>query len=110
MVEELADRRPTLNLTATANLTQGHLIAPPEKFAEAARLLARTLGDPALPPERLADLARSRTTAGRQAEGNPETLAQRLLARLIVADGPHRRHAGGGPTMSGGPAGEEIAQ
>jgi zinc protease len=108
MVEDLRDLRATLNLSATANLTQGHLIAPPEKFAEAARLFARTLGEPALVPERLADLVRSRAMAGRQVESNAEALAQRLLARLLIADGPHRRYTGGEPTMLGSVTVDDI--
>jgi predicted Zn-dependent peptidase len=110
VVEELRDLRATINVSATTGLTQGHLIAPPEKFAAATRLFARTLSEPALPPERLADLARSRTTAGRQAESNPETLAARLLARLLIANAPHRRHASGEPTISGGVTVDDIEQ
>jgi zinc protease len=110
MIEELRDLRATLNFGATASLVQGHLIAPPEKFPEATRLFARTLGEPALPPERLADLARGRTTAGRQAESNPETLAARLLARLLLAAGPYRRHASGEPTIARGVTVDDIEQ
>jgi zinc protease len=92
MIEEFRDLRATAMLSATVDVTQGHLVAPPEKFADAARLFARVLADPVLSAERLADIARNRATVGRQVEGNAETLAQRLLARLLIADGPHRRH------------------
>ncbi len=97
MIEELRDLQATATLGATVSVIQGNLTAPPQKFAAAARLFARTLADPALPADRLADMARNRATVSRQADGNAETLAQRLLARLVIADGPHRRSATGDP-------------
>ena len=46
-------------------------------------------------------MARNRATVSRQADGNAETLAQRLLTRLMIADGPHRRFATAEPGMFG---------
>ena len=63
MVEDLRDLRATANLGATVSLTQGSLIAPREKFADAVSLLARTLADPALPADRFADMVRSRAVS-----------------------------------------------
>ena len=99
MVEDLRDLRATANLGATVSLTQGSLIAPREKFAAAVDLLARTLADPALPADRLAEMARSRAVGNSPAGGNAEALAQRVLARLVIGDGPYRRYATGEPAM-----------
>jgi zinc protease len=92
MLEDFHDLQATASLSATASITQGHLVAPPEKFAEATRLFARVLADPALPHDRLAAMARDRAVNSRQADGSAETLAQRLFWRLAIADGPHRRY------------------
>jgi zinc protease len=110
IIEDLRDLRATVNLSATVDRTQGHIIAPPEKLADAVHLLARTLADPALSPDRLADLARARAMASRQVEGNAEALGQRLLARLLIGDGPHRRHATGEPVMFEGVTAGDIDQ
>jgi zinc protease len=101
MVEELRDLQATATLGATVSVIQGNLTGPPQKFAAAARLFARALVDPALPADRLADMARNRAAVSRQADGNAETLAQRLLTRLVIADGPHRRSATADPAMFG---------
>ena len=65
MIEELRDLQATATLGATVSVIQGNLTAPPQKFAAAARLFARTLVDPALPADRLADMARNRATVSR---------------------------------------------
>jgi zinc protease len=101
MVEELRDLRATATLGAGINAVQGTLTAPREKFADAARLLARALADPALPADRLADMARNRATVSRQAESNAETLAQRLFMRLVIGDGPYQRYAISDPGIFG---------
>jgi zinc protease len=95
MIEELRDLQAIATLGATASVIQGNLTAPPEKFPAAARLFARALAEPALAEERLAAIARNRVTVSRRAEANAETLAQQLLARLLIAEGPHRRYASG---------------
>lgn len=99
MIEDLRDLRATVSFGATVNVTQGHLVAPSEKFADAARLFARTLADPALPADRLADLAKSHAVGSRQAEGNPETQAQRLLARLMIGESSYRSYTTTAPAM-----------
>lgn len=99
MIEDLRDLRATVNLGATASAVQGSIIAPRERFAEAVRLFARTLADPALSADRFADLVKSRAVGSSQAAGNAEALAQRLFARLTIGDGPYRRHAAGEPAM-----------
>ena len=99
MIEDLRDLRATVNLGATVDVTQGHLVAPPEKFADAGRLLARTLAEPALSADRLADIARSRAVSSRQAEGNPESQAQRLLARLMIGEGSYRNYVTTAPAI-----------
>ena len=99
MIEDLRDLRATVNLGATVDVTQGHLIAPPEKFADVGRLLARTLAEPALSADRLADIAKSRAVSSRQAEGNPESQAQRLLARLMIGEGSYRSYATTAPAI-----------
>jgi zinc protease len=101
MVEELRDLRATATLGAGVNVVQGTLMAPREKFADAARLLARTLADPALPADRLADMARNRATTSRQADGNADTLAQRLFMRLVIGEGPYQRYAISDPDIFG---------
>src|SRR5262245_39599265 len=93
MIEDLRDLRASVALGASVNITQGNVIAPQEKFSEAARLLAHTLADPALPADKLADMIKGRVAATRQAEGNAETVAQRLLARLLIGEGPYRSYA-----------------
>jgi zinc protease len=99
MVEELRDLQATATLGAGVGVIQGHLTAPPEKLVAASRLIARTLADPELSADRLAAMSKSRAGTSRQSEGNAETLAARLLARLLIADGPHRRLAIGEPAM-----------
>ena len=95
MIEDLRDLHATIALSATVNVTQGHIVAPAEKFSETARMLARTLADPALPADALADMIKSRATSSRQTEANAETMAQRLLARLVIGRGPYRNYAVG---------------
>ena len=92
MIEDLQDLQATASLGATASVTRGYLTAPPQTFAEAVRLFARVLSDPALSHDRLATMARNRAVSSRQADGNAETLAQRLFWRLTIADGAHRRY------------------
>src|SRR5262249_8683688 len=92
MVEEFRDFQATTSLGATTSITQGQLIAPPQKFSGAVRLFARILAEPALAPERLAEIARNRAIASHQGEGSAETLVQRLFWRLTIADGPYRRY------------------
>lgn len=89
--EALLDLQAGINLTATTSLLRGSLSAPAEKFAEAAKILMRTLADPALPENRLAELRKARAEASWQAAENPETLAERLLMRLVLGDDPYYR-------------------
>ena len=44
-------------------------------------------------------MARNRAVGSRQADGNAETLAQRLFWRLTIADGPYRRYWISDPAM-----------
>jgi zinc protease len=99
MIEDLRDLRATVNLGATVSVVQGNIVAPRERFAEAVRLFARTLADPALSADRFAEMVKSRAVASAQAAGNAEALAQRLLARLTIGDGAYRRHAADQPAM-----------
>ena len=99
MIEDLRDLRATATLGATVNVVQGSLVAPREKFADAVRLLAPALADPALAADRLVDMAKNRATVSRQAESSAETLAQRLLSRLVIGDGPFQRYATSDPAI-----------
>jgi zinc protease len=108
MFEELRGLRATATLSAGVNVIQGSLAAPREKFADAARLLALTLAEPALSPDRLADVARDRAAVSRQSESNAETLAQRLLLRLVIAEGPYQRYAVSEPAMFGRVTADDI--
>jgi predicted Zn-dependent peptidase len=99
MVEELRDLQASVMLGATMDIAQGTLVAPPAKLAGAARLLARTLTDPALSADSLADIARNRAMASRQGESSAEVLARRLLVHMVIEDGPHRRYAAGEAAM-----------
>ena len=99
MIEEFRDLQATASVSATVSLVRGQLTAPRGKFSAAVRLSARVLTDPALPKERLAELTKNATIAIRQGEGNAETTAQRLLSRLLIADGPYRRYLSGDPSI-----------
>lgn len=101
MFEDLRDLQATANLSAGVNFTQGSLSAPREKFAAATGLFARVLNDPALPANRLAELAKNWAVSSRQNDGNAETMAQRLFSRLVIADGPYRRYAMSDPAIYG---------
>ena len=68
MIEDLRDLRATATLGATVNVVQGSLVAPREKFADAVRLLAPALADPALAADRLVDMAKNRATVLGRAE------------------------------------------
>src|SRR5262245_30367737 len=72
MIEELRDLQATATLSSGVRVTQGLLVAPPEKLAAAARLFARTLAEPELSAERLAVMAKNRAATSRQADGNAE--------------------------------------
>jgi zinc protease len=101
MIEDFRDLQATVNLNASTSLVQGQVTAPRAKFAAAVRLFARVLAEPALPADRLAEIARNAAVALRQGEGNAETMAQRLYSRLVVADGQHRRYLTGDPASYG---------
>src|SRR5262245_36502211 len=93
LFEDLRDLRATITLSATISAAQGNVVAPADKFSETAGLLARTLADPALPADELSNMVKGRMAAARQAEANAETTAQRLLARMLIGDGPYRSYA-----------------
>jgi len=97
MHEALRDFQATLELTGTTSLLRGRLTAPPARVTDAGKILANLLTDPALPQDRLRELRKSRAAASRQADENPETLARRLLMRLILGDGAYYRILTGEP-------------
>jgi zinc protease len=91
MIEDLRDLQASMALSASVNFAQGNVIAPVAKFAQAAEIMARVLADPALPEDALREAQRNRALASQQAAQNPETQAQRLLARLALGEGPYLR-------------------
>jgi zinc protease len=87
--EELEDLLATASFTGNAAHIRGRLSAPAEHFREAAKLLSRTIVDPALPEEKLADIRKRGVANNREASENPQTLANRLLMRVILGNSPH---------------------
>lgn len=99
MLEQMRDLQASGGLAGGVNYTQGHLSAPKAKFPDAVRLLARVLAEPALPEERLALMRKNRTAFSRQAGESAETLAQRLMSRLALGDGPYYRSLSTEPSI-----------
>jgi zinc protease len=91
MHEDMRDLDAGLSLHVIANLTVGQFRAPPGRFREAAQILARTLADPALPEDHLKEAQMTAAISSQQAAENGETLAVRLLWRLLLGDGVYAR-------------------
>jgi zinc protease len=87
-IERMRDLQSDGQFNGSPLLTQGLLLAPPSKFAEAASTLGALLSPRDLSPERLADLQRRAIEEARQAGEQAAKLPGRLMTRLTLGAGP----------------------
>ncbi len=87
-VEDVKDAQAQLYLASTPQHTIGGVFAPPDKFAAALNLMAKTLADPAMDAARLEDLRKAHLAAIAQAARQPILIANRVGAHFLWDEGP----------------------
>lgn len=100
-VEDTKDLQARMQLSASAQFTQGGIIAPPDKFDATVDLFARVLSEPALNPAHLDEIRQNSLLGHRRLTTTPTSIPARAAASLALAPGPLRTWALGDPGAIG---------